>query len=117
MVTDKNNNDVSKGKVIANLLTKAIKFTKEGTMSVNANVKDNNELVISIKDTGVGIDPEILPRLFTKFATRSILMNRQLGLHTLVYCIPPNHYHTLNANQPRSSSVTVESKSIMIILI
>ena len=71
MVTDKNNNDVSKGKVIANLLTIAIKFTKEGTMSVNANVKDNNELVISIKDTGVGIDPEILPRLFTKFATRS----------------------------------------------
>ncbi len=28
--------------------------------------------MVSIKDTGTGIDPEILPRLFTKFATKSV---------------------------------------------
>jgi signal transduction histidine kinase len=57
--------------VIANLLINAIKFTKEGTISISAEVKDNKELIITVKDTGEGIHPDILPRLFTKFATRS----------------------------------------------
>jgi two-component system, OmpR family, sensor histidine kinase VicK len=57
--------------IIANLINNAIKFTKEGTISINANVKDNNEVIIDIKDTGAGIESEILPILFTKFATRS----------------------------------------------
>jgi two-component system, OmpR family, sensor histidine kinase VicK len=57
---------------IANLLNNAIKFTKEGTISINADMKeDNSEVIITIRDTGAGIDPEILPRLFTKFATKS----------------------------------------------
>jgi signal transduction histidine kinase len=57
--------------VIANLLINAIKFTKEGTISISAEVKDNKELIFTVKDTGEGIHPDILPRLFTKFATRS----------------------------------------------
>ena len=32
---------------------------------------DKQYVVISVKDTGQGIDPEILPKLFTKFATKS----------------------------------------------
>jgi signal transduction histidine kinase len=56
--------------VISNLLTNAVKFTNEGTIRVAAEKKDN-EVVISIKDTGTGIDSEMLPRLFTKFATTS----------------------------------------------
>jgi signal transduction histidine kinase len=56
--------------VISNLLANAVKFTNEGTIRVAAEKKDN-EVVISIKDTGTGIHPEILPRLFTKFATTS----------------------------------------------
>ncbi|HZB15635.1 MAG TPA: HAMP domain-containing sensor histidine kinase, partial [Nitrososphaeraceae archaeon] len=41
-------------------------------ISVSVDVNDNNnELVISVKDTGEGIHSDILPRLFTKFATRS----------------------------------------------
>jgi two-component system, OmpR family, sensor histidine kinase VicK len=66
--------------IIANLLTNAINFTKEGTISVNANVNDsNNELVIRVKDSGEGVHPAIMPRLFTKFATRSN-MGTGLGL-------------------------------------
>jgi two-component system, OmpR family, sensor histidine kinase VicK len=58
--------------VIANLLGNAIKFTKQGSISVSVDVNDNNnEFVISVKDTGEGIHSDILPRLFTKFATRS----------------------------------------------
>jgi two-component system sensor histidine kinase VicK len=57
---------------VANLLTNAIKFTKEGIISVSADVKGNdNELTISVKDSGEGIHPVIMPRLFTKFATKS----------------------------------------------
>jgi light-regulated signal transduction histidine kinase (bacteriophytochrome) len=32
---------------------------------------NNQQIIISIKDSGKGIDPQIFPRLFTKFATRS----------------------------------------------
>jgi signal transduction histidine kinase len=66
--------------VISNLLSNAIKFTKDGSISITAVKKDgkyNNhqqeegEVMISVKDTGTGIDSEMLPRLFTKFATKS----------------------------------------------
>ena len=57
--------------VITNLLNNAIKFTQEGIVSVDTYIKDNNEAVVRIKDNGIGIHPEIFPRLFTKFATRS----------------------------------------------
>jgi signal transduction histidine kinase len=56
--------------VISNLLNNAIKFTNEGTIRVTEEVKDSKALV-SIKDTGQGIDPEIFPRLFSKFAAKS----------------------------------------------
>jgi signal transduction histidine kinase len=61
--------------VISNLLGNAIKFTKEGTISIITEIEENGhskEVIVSIKDTGEGIDPEIYPRLFTKFATKSI---------------------------------------------
>jgi signal transduction histidine kinase len=67
--------------VIANLLTNAIKFTEEGTISISADVKDNNnELIVSVKDSGEGIHYDILPRLFTKFATKSNI-GTGLGLY------------------------------------
>ena len=66
--------------IIANLLTNALKFTREGTISISVGVKDNaNEVIISVKDPGEGIHPVIMPRLFTKFATRSN-MGTGLGL-------------------------------------
>src|SRR5215213_1671777 len=58
--------------VISNLMNNAIKFTDEGMITVILKSKEeNNELIVSIKDTGSGIDPEITPRLFLKFATKS----------------------------------------------
>ncbi len=56
--------------VISNLLSNAIKFTSEGTVTAPA-VPNNDEIVVSITDTGPGIDSEILPKLFMKFATKS----------------------------------------------
>jgi two-component system, OmpR family, sensor histidine kinase VicK len=58
--------------VISNLLNNAIKFTKEGSISINIERKeDNQHVIISVKDTGEGINPEILPILFSKYATKS----------------------------------------------
>jgi len=67
--------------VISNLLNNAIKFTEEGTISVSTEVKGNGrmEVLVTIKDTGQGIHPEIEPRLFSKFASKS-LQGTGLGL-------------------------------------
>jgi signal transduction histidine kinase len=58
--------------VISNLLNNAIKFTKEGTVSVTLEKKkeDNQqEVLVSVKDRGTGIHTDILSRLFSKFAS------------------------------------------------
>jgi signal transduction histidine kinase len=61
--------------VTSNLMDNAIKFTKEGgggTVSINIKKKESNSwVIVSVKDTGGGIDPEIMPRLFTKFTSKS----------------------------------------------
>jgi two-component system, OmpR family, sensor histidine kinase VicK len=57
--------------VISNLLDNAIKFTREGTISITTAEQKDNQVLVSIKDTGTGIDPQILPRLFTKFSSNS----------------------------------------------
>jgi two-component system sensor histidine kinase VicK len=56
--------------VISNLLNNAVKFTTEGTISIGTE-KKGNQVIVSIKDTGSGIDHEILPRLFSKFSAKS----------------------------------------------
>jgi signal transduction histidine kinase len=74
--------------VISNLLNNAIKFTEQGSITVivktkKINNENNNgkELIVSIKDTGTGIESEILPKLFTKFATQStVIGGTGLGL-------------------------------------
>jgi two-component system, OmpR family, sensor histidine kinase VicK len=59
--------------VISNLLNNAVKFTMEGTISVilEENKDDDHKVIVRIKDRGIGIASEIMPRLFTKFVTKS----------------------------------------------
>jgi signal transduction histidine kinase len=77
--------------VIDNLLSNAINFTQHGTIVITAyraQVDTNGEIdesdrestVVEIKDTGTGINSEMLPRLFDKFATRS-MSGTGLGLY------------------------------------
>ena len=73
--------------VIYNLLNNALKFTNEGTITISAIKRakitggaTGYEAVVSVEDTGQGIDPEILPRLFSKFATSSF-QGTGLGLY------------------------------------
>jgi signal transduction histidine kinase len=73
--------------VISNLLSNAIKFTKlEKTEDAKITTRENDvktilvtvakdnlekEAIVGIRDAGIGIDPEIIPRLFSKFASKS----------------------------------------------
>ena len=80
--------------VIDNLLSNAINFTNKGNIIVSSfrgtedtngkiddsNNSDKESIVVEIKDTGAGINPEMMPRLFEKFATRSI-SGTGLGLY------------------------------------
>jgi signal transduction histidine kinase len=56
--------------VVSNLIGNAVKFTKQGTIYISTDNKDG-QVVVSVKDTGPGIDSEIMPRLFTKFTSKS----------------------------------------------
>jgi signal transduction histidine kinase len=77
--------------VIDNLLSNAINFTQNGTITITAyraqvdtkgeiDESDRESTVVEIKDTGTGINSEMLPRLFDKFATRS-MSGTGLGLY------------------------------------
>jgi signal transduction histidine kinase len=58
--------------VLSNLLDNAIKFTERGAITISVQVSDDGkEAIAKVIDSGSGIDPEIMPRLFTKFATKS----------------------------------------------
>jgi two-component system sensor histidine kinase VicK len=60
--------------VLSNLVGNALKFTKSGTVSVSIEISNkdgNKEFIVSVKDTGTGIDSDIMPHLFTKFVSKS----------------------------------------------
>jgi signal transduction histidine kinase len=70
MVADK----VRVGRVISNLLNNAIKFTSKGeiiisTTELKPNDDGSREIQLNIKDTGTGLSPAILPKLFSKFVS------------------------------------------------
>jgi signal transduction histidine kinase len=56
--------------VISNLLCNALKFTEQGRICITSE-RNDNLMLVSIKDTGTGIDSELFPRLFSKFASKS----------------------------------------------
>jgi two-component system, OmpR family, sensor histidine kinase VicK len=85
------NADKSKvNQVIYNLLNNAVRFTikkekyneatNNGKISITIESK-GNQVTITVKDNGQGIDEEILPKLFTKFATKSETGGTGLGLY------------------------------------
>ena len=68
--------------VLSNLVSNALKFTKSGIISASIEEefrtdeedkekKEKKELIVSVKDTGTGIDSDIMPHLFTKFVSKS----------------------------------------------
>ena len=98
---------------VSNLINNAIKFTSKrgGTISVttekrNGSKNDNQEeVVVNIVDTGKGIDHEILPRLFTKFASKST-SGTGLGLYISKSIIEAHSGRIWAENNPDGKGAT-----------
>lgn len=53
--------------IVYNLLSNALKFTREGGLAIRVERTDQDKVVLAIKDSGIGIDDETLPRIFERF--------------------------------------------------
>lgn len=79
--------------VISNILNNALRFLENGTIAISVDTNNTinsskgnpvdglKEIIISIKDSGKGIAPDILPRLFSKFKTKDGSGGTGLGLY------------------------------------
>ena len=73
--------------IIINLVSNAIKFTHKGTVSISAKLKKpsteevcENRLVVAVKDTGIGIEPDRLEHIFDKFTQSDSSITREYGV-------------------------------------
>lgn len=72
------------GQILTNLVSNAIKFTKNGVIKIEINLDKNYEddevgICFSVSDTGVGIAPENLDKIFHSFTQASSTITRQYG--------------------------------------
>jgi PAS domain S-box-containing protein len=65
--------------VVTNLLTNAIKYTPAGGTITIAVGREAGEAVLRVKDTGIGIGPELLPRIFDLFVQSARGIDRRDG--------------------------------------
>lgn len=71
--------------VMMNIIDNSIKYTPSGGVTVTAYKKDEHVVRVEVKDTGLGIDPEVIPKLFVKFsrapdASEANILGTGLGL-------------------------------------
>ena len=89
------------GQVISNLLTNAAKYTPPHGMVTVRAVQVDDEVVLSVRDTGIGISPEVLPRIFDLFVQERQALDRSqgglgIGL-TIVRSLVERHGGTVSA--------------------
>ena len=82
------------------MLNNALKFTNQGSIIITVKQKEKtNQVVVTVKDSGPGIDPEILPHLFTKFKAKS---EKGLGLGL---------YISKNIIEAHNGKIRIENRS------
>ncbi|GMT96401.1 hypothetical protein KH5H1_05200 [Corallococcus caeni] len=112
--TDLHGDPTRLAQVFANLLTNAAKYTEPGGFLAVTGTREGQELVVSVRDTGVGIAPEILPRVFDLFVQEHQALDRSQGGLGLGLAIARSlvllHDGTISAHSPgrgRGSTFTV----------
>jgi signal transduction histidine kinase/CheY-like chemotaxis protein len=65
--------------ILSNLISNAIKFTREGSITVTAEAGGEGVLRLKVCDTGIGIAPEALERLFEEFVQADASTTRRFG--------------------------------------
>jgi signal transduction histidine kinase len=107
--TDKIHIVADKEKVIqvfANLINNALKFTSKGVIKISA-VRDEkaDKAIVTIRDSGSGIDADIFPHLFSKFKTKSE-KGLGLGLYISKSIVDAHHGKIEAYNNPNSKGAT-----------
>lgn len=82
--------------VLSNLIDNSVKYTPKGSVHVWITHSSPKKVLLSISDTGVGIHPDVLPRLFEKFtrapdASKTNIMGTGLGLYVAKKMIEAHH--------------------------
>jgi two-component system, OmpR family, sensor histidine kinase VicK len=103
--------------VISNIIDNAINFisTKQKGLIIITVGQKGKTVHVRIKDNGEGIHPEILPRLFTKFATKSFY-GSGLGLYTCRKIIHLHHGGIWAHNNPKFERGATFSFSLPLIV-
>jgi signal transduction histidine kinase len=65
--------------ILTNLIGNALKFTEEGSVRVRCDATDDGTVRVHVVDTGLGIDPEVLPLVFDEFYQVSGELTREKG--------------------------------------
>ncbi len=110
-----------KGKIkqiINNIIDNSIKYTPKGGISVRLEKNDGNAL-ITVKDTGIGINPKTIPKLFQKFsraedAAKANIMGTGLGLYVASQMIKAQggHIWVESDGDGKGSTFFIELKAI-----
>lgn len=99
--------------IFANLLDNAIKYTKKGKIDIVLDHDENDNITVSIIDTGIGISKEYFPNLFKPFTQEEQGYTRRyegngLGLALIEkYCKLNNGYIRVESEKDKGSKFTV----------
>jgi signal transduction histidine kinase len=82
--------------VLHNLIDNSCKYTKNGWVEIDLNKIESNKVIFCIKDSGVGIKPETMPKLFQKFsrdtdADKTNILGTGLGLYVARKMLEAQH--------------------------
>jgi signal transduction histidine kinase len=67
------------GQIVSNLVTNAVKFTPTGGDVYVRLVREGAEAVLTVSDTGIGIEPSVLPQIFDRFRQADSTITRRHG--------------------------------------
>jgi signal transduction histidine kinase len=102
--------------VIANLIDNSMKYTPKGSVALSLSFdRPKDKFVFKIQDTGIGIDPEVLPHLFAKWtragnANKTNIKGTGLGLFVAKEIIAAHHgeVRAESAGEGKGSTFIVE---------
>ena len=67
------------GQIVSNLVTNAVKFTPGGGLVRVRLTREGAEAVLTVRDTGIGIEPSVLPQIFDRFRQADSTITRRHG--------------------------------------
>lgn len=99
--------------ILINIIDNAVKYTQEGNVNVEVNRTDQNKLEIKVRDTGIGMSEEFLPKLFQAFTQEEQGFSRSfegngLGMALVAkYCEINNILITAESKKTEGTTITL----------